>query len=72
MELFLRSRWSKDRSGPAVEGAVGFNWYPFDTRQVWINAEVAYIWKSPYGGGYYMYSVGQTGVVIPVQFLLRF
>ena len=26
----------------------------------------------PYGGTYYMYSVGQTGFLVPAQFLLRF
>ena len=56
----------------AVEGAVGFNWYPFDTRQVWLDAEAVGIRNCPYGGGYYMYSVGQTGFVVPVQFMLRF
>jgi hypothetical protein len=72
VELFLRSSLIKGSFRTGGEASAGFNWYPFDTRQVWINAEVAYVWKSPYGGGYYMYSVGQTGLVVPVQFLLRF
>ena len=71
-ELFLRSSLIVGPFATALEESVGFNWYPFDTRQVWINAEVAYVHKSPYGGGYYMYSVGQTGWVFPLQFLLRF
>jgi hypothetical protein len=72
VELFLRSSLVAGPFATGLEESVGFNWYPFDTRQVWINAEVAYVRKSPYGGGYYMYSVGQTGMVIPLQFLLRF
>jgi hypothetical protein len=72
VELFLRSSLVHGPFATGLEESVGFNWYPFDTRQVWINAEVAYVRKSPYGGGYYMYSVGQTGMVIPLQFLLRF
>jgi hypothetical protein len=55
-----------------VEGSVGFNWYPFHTRQVWLDMEVIGIRDCPYFSGYYSYSVGQTGVVIPAQFLVRF
>ena len=54
------------------EGAVGVNWYPFDTSQVWLNFEAIGIKDSPYGGGYYVYSVGQTGFLFQSQFLLRF
>jgi hypothetical protein len=39
---------------------------------VWINAEAVLIKNCPYAGGYYMYSVGQTGFVVPAQFLVRF
>jgi hypothetical protein len=72
MELFGRSSFVRGPFATAIEESVGFTWYPFDTRQVWINAELAYVRNSPFGGGYYMYSVGQTGLVIPVQFLVRF
>jgi hypothetical protein len=71
-ELFGRSSLIHGPFNTAVEGSLGATWYPFDTRQVWFDAEVAYVSKCPYAGGYYMYSVGQTGWVIPVQFLLRF
>ena len=72
VELFVRSSLIHGPFATAVEGAVGFTWYPFDTRQVWLNAEVIGIKNCPYLSGYYMYSVGQTGLVIPAQFLLRF
>jgi hypothetical protein len=72
VELFSRFSMIKGPFATAGEGSVGFTWYPFDTRQVWIDAELAYVKNSPYAGGYYMYSVGQTGLVIPVQFVLRF
>jgi hypothetical protein len=71
-ELFGRSSLIHGPFATAVEGSLGFTWYPFNTRQVWIDAEVAYVRNCPYAGGYYMYSVGQTGLVVPVQFLLRF
>jgi len=72
LELFGRSSLVHGPFATGVEGSLGFTWYPFKTRGVWINAEVAYVSKSPYAGGYYMYSVGQTGIVIPAQFMLRF
>jgi hypothetical protein len=72
LELFGRSSLVHGPFATAVEGSVGFTWYPFRTRQVWINAEAVAIKDCPYAGGYYMYSVGQTGFVVPAQFLLRF
>jgi hypothetical protein len=72
LEIFGRSGLIQGPFATALEEAVGFTWYPFGTRQVWINAEGAYVRNSPYAGGYYMYSVGQTGFVVPVQFVLRF
>lgn len=71
-EVFGRSSLIKGPYATAVEGSLGAAWYPFGTRQVWFDAEVAYVSKCPYAGGYYMYSVGQTGIVVPVQFLVRF
>jgi hypothetical protein len=72
LEVFLRSSLIEGPFATAVEGSVGASWYPFNTRQVWLNAEAVAIKNCPYGGGYYMYSVGQTGFVVPAQFLLRF
>ena len=40
-------RSSTDRSAPAVEGAVGFHWFPFNTRGVWLAAEAIAIKNSP-------------------------
>jgi hypothetical protein len=72
LELYARGSLVHGRFRTPYEAGGGFNWYPFDTRQVWINAEAIGIDHSPYGGGYYMYSVGQTGVLFQSQFLLRF
>jgi hypothetical protein len=72
VELFGRTSLIQGAFATAWETSLGFTWYPFKTRQVWINAELAYVRNSPYAGGYYMYSVGQTGLVVPVQFVLRF
>jgi len=71
-EPYLRSSFVGGHFKNAVEGAAGFNWYPFGTRQVWLNVEAVGIRDCPYAGGYYMYSVGQTGLVVPVEFVLRF
>jgi hypothetical protein len=72
LEVFVRSGLIQGPFATAVEEAVGASWYPFNTRQVWLNAEAVAIKNCPYGGGYYMYSVGQTGFVVPGQFMLRF
>ena len=55
-----------------IEGAGGFNWYPFGTRQVALNAEAIAIKDSPYQSVLYVYSSGQTGVLFQSQFLVRF
>jgi hypothetical protein len=71
-ELFARSSLVHGPFATALEESIGFTFYPFNTRQVWFNAEAVGIRNCPYAGGYYMYSVGQTGFVVPVQFLVRF
>jgi hypothetical protein len=72
VEVYVRSSLIDGPFATAVEGAGGVTWYPFDTRNVWLGAEAVGIKNCPYGGGYYMYSVGQTGFVVPGQFMLRF
>jgi len=72
LELYLRGSLVVGAYKKPIEGSVGANWYPFDTRQVWLNLEAIGIKDSPYGGGYYVYSVGQTGLLLQSQFLLRF
>jgi hypothetical protein len=56
----------------SAEGAAGFNWYPFGTRQVWLNSEGIGISGCPYQSVLYVYSVGQTGFLWQTQFLVRF
>jgi hypothetical protein len=72
LETYLRSSFVRGPFATGVEGAAGVHFYPFRTRQVWLSAEVIYIRKSPFGSVLYIYSAGQTGVLFPVQFLLRF
>jgi hypothetical protein len=72
LDVYNRESFIQGPFATAIEGSVGFNWYPFGTRQVWLNAEAVLIKNCPYAGGYYMYSVGQTGFVVPAQFLVRF
>jgi hypothetical protein len=72
LEVFGRSGLIHGPFATAIEEALGINWYPFNTRQVSINVEPAYVRHCPYFSGYYEYAVGQTGLIIPAQFLLRF
>jgi hypothetical protein len=72
LEALVRSSFIHGLYKTAVEAAVGFNWYPFNTRWVWMTVEAIGVVNNPYASGYYVYSVGQTGLLIPVQFLLRF
>jgi len=72
LELYIRGSLVDGPYKTPYEGALGANWYPFHTRQVWLNFEGVGIKDSPYGGGYYVYSVGQTGFLFQTQFLLRF
>jgi hypothetical protein len=72
LETYLRSSVVAGEFATGVEGAVGVHFYPFGTRQVWLSAEVIGIEDSPFGSVLYIYSAGQTGVLVPVQFLLRF
>lgn len=72
LEVYGRASLVTGSFKTPVEGSVGVNWYPFDTRQVWLNLEAIGIKDSPYGGGYYVYSVGQTGFLFQSQLLVRF
>lgn len=72
LETYARTSMNKGPFGTGVEGALGFRWYPFDTRNVWLDGEGIAIKDSPFGSVYYIYAAGQTGVLVPVQFMLRF
>jgi hypothetical protein len=72
LEIYLRSSFVVGLYKKPIEGSIGANWYPFNTNQVWLNFEAIAIKDSPYGGGYYVYSVGQTGLLLQSQLLLRF
>jgi hypothetical protein len=72
LETYVRSSFISGPFRTGVEGAVGLHFYPFNTRGVWLSAEAIAIQNSPYGSVLYTYSAGQTGVLFPAQFLLRF
>ena len=72
LETYLRTSLVRGPFAKPIEGALGFNWYPFPTRQVWLNAEAIAIHASPYQSVLYVYSSGQSGALFQVQFLLRF
>jgi hypothetical protein len=72
LEPLVRTSYIHGSFKNAYEVAVGANWYPFSNRWVWFSVEAIGIVNNPYASGYYVYSVGQTGLLVPVQFLLRF
>jgi hypothetical protein len=72
LETYVRHSLVDGAFATGIEGAVGVHFYPVDTRDVWLSAEVIGIKNSPFGSVLYIYSAGQTGVLVPVQFLLRF
>jgi len=72
LETYVRTSLVRGPFAKPIEGAIGFNWYPFPTRHVWLNAEAIGIHASPYQSVLYVYSSGQTGALFQVQFLLRF
>ena len=72
LDTYFRYSMIKGPFGTGWEAAPGINFYPFHTRMVWFNAEVIKIHHSPYQSIYYIYSSGQTGYLIPIEFLLRF
>ena len=69
---YVRSSLVKGPFATAVEGAVGCQWFPFPTRQVWLTLEVVGIRNSPYQSVLYVYSSGQTGILVPAEVILRF
>jgi hypothetical protein len=73
LEAYVRSSLVHGPYATPIEGAVGFHFYPVrTTRDVWLSAEAIGIRDSPFGSVLYIYSAGQTGLLVPVQFLLRF
>jgi hypothetical protein len=72
LEVYARTSLIDGPFATPYEVAGGVHFYPFNTRQVWLNFEAIGIKDSPYGSVYYVYSVGQTGLLFQSQFLLRF
>jgi hypothetical protein len=72
LELYARTSFVIGSFRNSAEGAGGFNWYPFGTRQVSLNAEGIGISHCPYASSLYVYNVGQTGFLFQSQFLFRF
>lgn len=71
-EPYVRSSLVHGPFATGYEVAIGSHWYPFNTREVWLSAEVIGIKNSPYTSALYIYTSGQTGFLFPVQLLVRF
>ncbi len=52
--------------------SLGLNWYPFDRREMHINAQGIYLNHSPVGGTSYPYVVGGNGWLFNVDFIVTF
>jgi hypothetical protein len=72
LETYARTSLVQGPFGTGVEEAGGVHFFPFPTRQVWLSLEVIGIHHCPYTSVLYIYNSGQTGVLVPAQFLLRF
>jgi hypothetical protein len=72
LEPLIRGSYIHGPYRTSGEAAVGVNWYPFRTRWIWMTLEAIGIVNGPYTSGYYVYSVGQTGLLVPLQLLVRF
>ncbi len=72
LETYVRSSFVRGPFATAVEGAVGFHWYPFGTRQVWISSEIIAIQNCPYTERPLRLLLGPDRPAVPDQFLLRF
>jgi hypothetical protein len=72
LELYVRTSLIDGPFATPYEAGGGVHFYPFKTRQVWLNLEAMGIKKSPYGSIYYIYAAGQTGLLVGSQFFLRF
>jgi hypothetical protein len=72
LETYARSSLVHGPFATAFEEAIGAHFYPFRTRQAWLSAEVIGIKNCPYTSALYVYTSGQTGVLVPAQLLIRF
>jgi hypothetical protein len=72
LEPYVRTSAVRGPFGKSIEGAGGLNWYPLDTRGVWLNAEAIGIRDSPYTSAFYPYVSGQTGLLVQSQLIVRF
>lgn len=58
--------------GDPYDLTLGLNWYPFSRREMHINTEAIYLWRSPVGGQSYPYIVGGTGWLVNTDFIVTF
>jgi hypothetical protein len=72
LETYVRSSMVDGAFRTSAEWALGLHFYPVPTRDVQLSIEAIGIVNSPFGSVLYVYSAGQTGFLVPAQFLLRF
>ncbi len=58
--------------GDPWDTTLGFNWYPLGRREVRINGQASYFFRSPVGSISLPYQVGSNGWIYNVDFIVAF
>ena len=72
LQLYASGSKIYGQYGDPWDLTLGLNGYPFSRREIRINAEAIYLWRSPVGGASYPYIVGGTGWVFNTDFIIAF
>lgn len=72
LQAYLAGSTVFGQYGQPWDVSAGFNWYPFNRREMHINAEAIYLSHSPVGGVSYPYVVGGNGVLFHSDFIVTF
>lgn len=72
LQFYLTGSEIIGQYGDPWDGTVGLNWYPFSRREIHINAQGTYLWRSSVGGAAYPYIVGGTGWFFNTDFIITF
>lgn len=72
LQLYASGSKIYGQYGDPWDLTLGMNLYPFARREIRINTEGIYLWRSPVGGSTYPYVVGGTGWLFNTDFIIAF
>jgi hypothetical protein len=73
IEGYFRGSYIWGESRDPWDAAVGLNWFPVDgNRNIRLNGDAAYIYKTPVGANSYPWQIGMTGVALNVNLEVLF